>query len=912
VEQIFNCHLVFIVNEIFKELNYFSARTSMLRSTYFLLIILPVLLWIPSVHAQLSLRIGESFLQGRAIKKVTITYDDHTVWALTSDGKVYYKSTTAADFSLYPQTINEMVDDLSGYGEQEIYFSVKPKKLIQVKNGVKTILPLIDPEITTINGITVMLDGMKQLQTSQAHFAMDRLAIATNKYLYMVLRDENNITQYDIYNQPNFDVKGFNITKSGIKGVEFRGNFSINDRCGWPTGQSIAQQIRQAVYVAGVPQHATYGDINCSLFNYDPGDPISVNDIYQYWGTNSGLYIRSWGNCDNSFPIRNPINNQSVNAIEELHFLAAVSELKFVIAASDNGLYYTKAPVRDGVKQTDVDDIGFTRLSGLSENVIKNFAIDYKNYAAPGTRPLYDPASICEKEIWLATEDGIRKIYPELDGTTYQERILTTFRYNRAPDTDLNNELTFNLCGNESVEINSNLTIGMMGTVLIQWTKDGIEIPQWTGQRTVELSEEGSYRAELFMQCEGIRMRSQTFTIEAQALPQITFNYPVEIELCEGGSKELSTVEQAGYVYKWFKDDTEIQNATDHNFTADAQGSYHVEVSNCAGNFIASNKVNIRIEIIQTPVIAGNKPSYCFGETASLRIDNTLIYKTHWYKNGVEIMAFLNKDEIIATEDGSYEVMVENANGCHKSSTLYNLQMHPFPVVSVTKNPANSLCYGASASLSTQIIAGAQYKWNTGATTSSITVTESGDYFVEVTSEFGCATTSDQVSLSINDQIILPQPLQSKICTISGDQLILRAEPGYLYYTWNGSKGSDNTLTISKSGDYQLTVEDQNGCQAKVLYKVIPWCKEISIPNAFSPNGDGANDVWLVAGLEDDTKASITIYNRYGVLIFQSQGSKPSWDGRYRGADVQSGVYYYVIQSSSTAKPLKGSLTVLR
>jgi len=271
-----------------------------------------------------------------------------------------------------------------------------------------------------------------------------------------------------------------------------------------------------------------------------------------------------------------------------------------------------------------------------------------------------------------------------------------------------------------------------------------------------------------------------------------------------------------------------------------------------------------------------------------------------------------NKTEIQVSSAGIYEAIFENIEGCKKKSNPFNLQIYPFPVISVNTVPTKSLCYGESASLSVSTAPNSTYRWNTGATTSSIQVNQAGNYFVEVTSAFGCTTKSNVVNVLVNDRILLTEPLDSKICTTSGEQVTLIAEPGYLSYNWNGLTSSSNAFTVSKPGDYKLTVTDVNGCTAKVIYKVVSWCKEIIVANAFTPNGDGINDLWYVAGLENDPSATITIYNRYGVLVFQTRGLNPVWDGRYKGTDVPVGVYYYQIKSSKSDKPLKGSVTLIR
>jgi gliding motility-associated-like protein len=85
------------------------------------------------------------------------------------------------------------------------------------------------------------------------------------------------------------------------------------------------------------------------------------------------------------------------------------------------------------------------------------------------------------------------------------------------------------------------------------------------------------------------------------------------------------------------------------------------------------------------------------------------------------------------------------------------------------------------------------------------------------------------------------------------------------------------------------------------------------IPNTFTPNGDGTNDVWNITALEAYPKASVHVYNRYGESVFRATANIKSWDGKYKGADVPVGTYYYVINPHAGGqKVVSGSLTVLR
>jgi gliding motility-associated-like protein len=212
---------------------------------------------------------------------------------------------------------------------------------------------------------------------------------------------------------------------------------------------------------------------------------------------------------------------------------------------------------------------------------------------------------------------------------------------------------------------------------------------------------------------------------------------------------------------------------------------------------------------------------------------------------------------------------------------------------------------------------GVTYKWQRNgnpildAVSRELEADQPGNY--DVTLMLGeCAIKRSATTVVvINEALKLATPPEVQICTIRAQRLKLTAPEGFAKYTWDGAEGTANFLEVTEPGQYALDVEDASGCKASTLYVVVPYCAPPMPPNAFSPNGDGVNDLWTVAGLEDDPDAKIHVYNRFGVSVFDGSAKQPSWNGKFRGTDVPDGTYYYVVIKSS-AKPITGSLVLIR
>ncbi|WP_442796099.1 PKD domain-containing protein [Pelobium manganitolerans] len=118
------------------------------------------------------------------------------------------------------------------------------------------------------------------------------------------------------------------------------------------------------------------------------------------------------------------------------------------------------------------------------------------------------------------------------------------------------------------------------------------------------------------------------------------------------------------------------------------------------------------------------------------------------------------------------------------------------------------------------------------------------------------------------------------------------------------------TASPKKDITYTLTVISEEGCVTKkdVFVKVLQFPE---IPNTFTPNGDGINDVWNIKYLDSYPDCTIKIYNRYGKEVFVSTKYK-AWDGKLDAQDLPEGTYYYVITAKNNELKYSGSLLLVR
>ncbi|MDP3468636.1 MAG: PKD domain-containing protein [Daejeonella sp.] len=140
-----------------------------------------------------------------------------------------------------------------------------------------------------------------------------------------------------------------------------------------------------------------------------------------------------------------------------------------------------------------------------------------------------------------------------------------------------------------------------------------------------------------------------------------------------------------------------------------------------------------------------------------------------------------------------------------------------------------------------------------------------------------------------------------------------------LTYKWFPSTGlsrddiPDPVASPVEDITYTLTVTSDQACVSRdnILVKVL---KQPEVPNAFSPNNDGMNDLWNVKYLESYANATVKVFSRYGGIVYQSnKGYAIPWNGQFNGIDLPVGTYYYIIDPKTKGrKVISGAVTILR
>ena len=263
-----------------------------------------------------------------------------------------------------------------------------------------------------------------------------------------------------------------------------------------------------------------------------------------------------------------------------------------------------------------------------------------------------------------------------------------------------------------------------------------------------------------------------------------------------------------------------------------------------------------------------------------------------------------------------------------------NVTVNPpvVPSISIIALPSGEICSGVPVTFSAIASNGGPfpvYEWlknnaivANGETYVANNLVNGDKITCRVISNAVCALpgtiTSNAITMIINQT---PAISFNKNYIISGSspvQMIPVISGEVQSYLWSPALGlSDPTVANpianpAATTTYQLMAISASGCQASANVTVTVQ-HDILIPNTFTPNGDGANDMWDITYLTEYQECKVRIFNRWGQLLFNSIGYGKSWDGTYNGKQLPAGTYYYLINlNDGKSKPLSGWVALLR
>ena len=468
------------------------------------------------------------------------------------------------------------------------------------------------------------------------------------------------------------------------------------------------------------------------------------------------------------------------------------------------------------------------------------------------------------------------------------------------------------VCGiNEvSVEViestNASLTVLPAGEVeicegeTVQLTATGSGDFVWSNgsiEAMTEVNAPGIYTVTLTNSCGTFE---ESVVVSVQEPPVLTLLSPPEILLCEGASVVLETAGTGDFSWS--------NGMTGSSITISETGIYTVTLSNDCGSDSKTIVVSDGGSLPTADIIVNGSTSICPGESTVLTAvtDDDFLWGDGSAEATFEVFS-----------PGTYTLLATNQ--CGSTTVEIEITLVSVPLVTISDG-ATTICHGEPVLL--RAVSSLPVQWSTGSTNKNIEVDNAGEYYVSVSNACGTDTAFVDV-LSGNplaDFTIVPDtgsaPLDAYFTNHSSNA------DSFNWYVNDQFAGDDEQFdyTFYKPGNYEITLvaSDSVGCTDSYTQELpVKGCEEalVYIPNSFTPNGDGVNDLFkfttgCVAHFE------LNIFNRYGMLVYSAQKGDAFWDGSDgTGYYVSDGVYLYTFRYTGfdgMNKDLKGTITVFR
>ncbi|MBS1773130.1 MAG: gliding motility-associated C-terminal domain-containing protein [Bacteroidetes bacterium] len=331
---------------------------------------------------------------------------------------------------------------------------------------------------------------------------------------------------------------------------------------------------------------------------------------------------------------------------------------------------------------------------------------------------------------------------------------------------------------------------------------------------------------------------------------------------------------------------------------------YRVRVKSSDRRFTsADNGINIVYGPSTIGFSLGNDTTICNGVTLTLKSTKPIAGGNYTWSNGS------TSSSIDVNTAGTYWASV-GTGSCFASDTI-QVSTRPVPTVFIGND--TTICNGETLTMNAYVQpAGIPLKWNNGSTANTITATTTGTYWL-IADNYGCSAT-DSLHLLVAGPPVINLGNDTSIC----NGLVLRLPQSIssdLTYglTWNDGS-TNNYMDISHEGTYYATISNLCGTMSDTISVKFRSC-HFWFPSAFSPNGDGKND-WahLVGDMEAVSDFSLSIYDRWGIRVFQTTDKHTGWDGNYKGKEQPFGSYFYMVRFKFLGHDefLKGDITLLR
>ena len=425
------------------------------------------------------------------------------------------------------------------------------------------------------------------------------------------------------------------------------------------------------------------------------------------------------------------------------------------------------------------------------------------------------------------------------------------------------------------------------------------------------IADEGNYRYDSAIFLGG---GSFNFTIDIGDDRLIANGNP----LCQGENLVVDATQTGATAYQWFQNSIAIPGATNATYNITSAGDYLVEINYGP---TCQTTGSIKIEYAEDLIINEDTFTLCDADTNQ---DGITLFDLDVIKNQLftnlptnYVVSFFETTTSTSALSSNYTntiaynhtiyARVINIQGCYTNYPIF-LKVTTFDEIILDEEIGlcenDVLILNAGPGFSS-------YLWDTNPPQNSqqILIASAGTYHVTLTNANNCSKiktfTIIASGIAIIEDIIINDFQENNTATIQ----ISSSSVGDYEFSLDGINYQDsNVFSNLNAGEYIVYVQDKNGCGI-----VFEKFYILDYPKYFTPNGDGYNDTWFIDNLDKRNleNSIISIFDRYGKLLKQINGSGEGWNGTFNETNLPSTDYWFEIKLTNE-KIIKGHFSLKR
>jgi gliding motility-associated-like protein len=416
------------------------------------------------------------------------------------------------------------------------------------------------------------------------------------------------------------------------------------------------------------------------------------------------------------------------------------------------------------------------------------------------------------------------------------------------------------------------LTAGTQFGNTINWQPSG------SSSDSIYVTVQGTYSVTVQNMCGS---DSDSITVQTEAPLNISVSAS-EDTVCQGALSLLTA--SGNNAFNW------STGAVASSISVSSPGNYFVYASNSCG----ADTAFFQLSVISFPVVSvsASALNLCAGQTSTLSATTNTSGNLLWSTGS-------GSSSITVSTAGTYSAVFSNQCGTDTSNSI-QVSLQSLPIATATAS-SFTICPGDSVFISGS--GTGTFLWSNGSTASSFYTSQPGTYSLVVSNSCGSDTANVTITQStVNAQFTASPAVGVYPLNVSFSNSSTNA----LSYQWSFGDSSTSQLQspsylYQAPGSYSamLTVTNADGCSDSAVQTILVLASEsfVVIPNIFSPNSDGLNELlsvsaYAISGFE------IVIYDRWGLKIFESTDLSKSWDGsNAKGEKCTEGTYYYLVKA---------------